>query len=165
MSTSAPTPAPFPHIPLLYTILFLFYEPISAFGGALLCHFDAPSFLQTMDGNAVYAPSSQIIYNQLGATYVLFAFNEAVLLRVCRDLTVWKVVMAGILMCDVLHLYASWCVMGTDVFVRPWVWRPEDWLAVGTIWAPLVVRIAFLAECGIDTEPETERKKKEKKRV
>lgn len=141
--------AELPHIPLLYVLLFLYYEPVAAFGGAMLCHFDAPQFLKTMDATAVYAPDSQVIFNQLAATYLLFAFNEGVVLRITKDLKIWKIMLLGIMLCDFVHLYASWCVMGTAVFIRPWVWRPEDWLAVGTIWAPLFVRLAFLAEVGI----------------
>ena len=104
-----------------------------------------------MDGTAVYAPSSQVIFDQLAATYVLFAFNEAVVLRVTKELKVWKAIVLGISLCDVLHLHASWRVMGTEVFTSPWLWRPEDWLAVGSVWVPLFVRLAFLADVGIDT--------------
>jgi hypothetical protein len=143
------TTSDFPHIPFFpYILLFLWYEPIAALGGAILCHFDAPQFLNTMDATAIYQPSSQVIFDQLAGTYVLFAFNEGILLRLVKNLRVWKIVMVGILACDVLHLYASWCVMGTSVFVRPWLWRPEDWLAVGTIWVPVLVRVAFLNEMG-----------------
>jgi hypothetical protein len=142
------TTSDFPHIPFSYILLFLWYEPLAAFGGAMLCHFDAPRFLNTMTATAVYQPSSQVIFDQLAATYVLFAFNEGIVLRMVKDLRVWKIMITGMLACDVLHLYASWIIMGTSVFVRPWVWRAEDWLAVGTMWVPLLVRAAFLKEIG-----------------
>jgi hypothetical protein len=142
------TPSDFTHIPFLYILLFLWYEPLAALGGAMLCHFDAPRFLSTMTATAIYQPSSQVIFDQLAATYVLFAFNEGILLRMVKDLRVWNIMMTGMLVCDVLHLYASWVIMGTSVFLRPWVWRGEDWLAVGTMWVPLLVRAAFLKEIG-----------------
>ena len=145
-------PSQLPHIPLIYRVLLLWFEPLAAFNGAILCHFDAPSFLNTMSATAVYTPSSQVIFDQLAATYTLFAFNEAVVLRISKDLKVWKAMILGILLCDTLHLYASWVVMGTELFVRPWLWRAEDAIAVGMLWVPIVIRIAFLLEVGIRRE-------------
>jgi hypothetical protein len=138
----------FPHIPFIYRLFFLYLEPVMAFNGSILCHWYPTIFLNTMSAAAQYAPSNQVIYDQLAATYVLFAFNEAVLLRTIKDLRVWKTVLVGILLCDSIHLYSMWCVMGTQVFFSPQLWRKEDWVNLALLWGPVVLRSSFLAEVG-----------------
>lgn len=137
-----------PHIPLIYRIFFLYMEPVMAFNGAILCHWYPTIFLNTMSATAKYAPSNQVIYDQLAATYVLFSFNQAVLLRTSKDLKVWKTVLVGILLCDFIHLYSMWCVMGTQVFLSPQLWRSEDWVNLVLLYGPVVLRSSFLAEVG-----------------
>lgn len=144
-----------PHVPLVYIVFFLFLEPFFALTGAVLAHFDAPSFLNTFSESAVYTPASQVIFDQLAATYVLFAFNQAVLLRVAKDLRVWKTVLLGIVLCDVLHLYASWSEIGSAVFWNPGMWRMEDWTNFGLLYGPMGLRLAFIMEVGFEKENES----------
>jgi len=144
-----PSPGtPTQKIPLLYRIFFLYYEPLSAFNGALLCHMNAPMFLRTMSSTAIYTPSHQVIFDQLAATYLLFAFNEAVVLRLTHDLKVWKAMVLGILLCDLVHLYGSWAELGTDMFFNPILWRWEDAINLGMLWSGVVIRVLFLMGVG-----------------
>ena len=138
------------YIPFLYRFLFLYYEPFSAFGGSILCWFNPSQFLLVMapTSMAVYAPSNQVIYDQLAATYMLFAFNEAVVLRLTDDLNVWKGIVAGILLCDLGHLWAAYRIWGIVCF-QPWLWRPEEWVNLGMIVVPGIIRVALLLDVGI----------------
>src|SRR5436190_15183723 len=118
-----------PKIPLAYRILFLYIEPLAALGGAVSTHFFPSTYLLGMSPSATastYSPQTQVVFDQLAATYFLFAFNEAVVLRVTSELKVWKAIVLGILLCDVMHLYGSGAAMGWDVFISPWLWRSED---------------------------------------
>jgi len=135
-------------IPLPYRILFLYFEPFMAFFGAVICHFDPTRFLNTMSPTAVYAPSNQVIFDQVAATYTLFAFNEAVVLRVTNELRVWKTIMIGILICDAIHLYASYVALGPAAFWDPRLWRLEDAVNLGILWGQSAFRIAFLLDIG-----------------
>ncbi|KAI9663923.1 MAG: hypothetical protein M1821_007414 [Bathelium mastoideum] len=139
--------ATLPQIPLPYLIHFLWFEPAAAFIGALLCHFSPSEFLPAYT-DARYTPSNQIIYDMLGATYVLFAWNEAVVLRFCKDLRVWKAIVLGILVCDILHLCASWAAIGTEAFFNPITWRSGEWVNYTMLYGPAAMRIAFLMEVG-----------------
>ncbi|KAF4344213.1 hypothetical protein FBEOM_1807 [Fusarium beomiforme] len=118
------------HIPLAYRALFLWFEPLAAFVGSFIIWFNPVKFLNTMDATAKFAPDNRVIYNQLAATYTLFAYNEAILLRTTKDLRIWRTVLFGILICDALHLYASWLAV-PSVFWNPAVWRWEDWVNFG----------------------------------
>lgn len=136
-------------IPFAYRALFLYFEPFAALFGAVLLHFRPQLFLNTMSPIARYASDNQVIYDQLSATYTLFAFNEAVLLRVTKDLRVWKALLVGILVCDAIHLYGSWAALGGDVFWDVRSWRAEDWANLGSLWGQGAFRVAFLAGIGL----------------
>lgn len=137
------------NIPFLYRFVFLWFEPLAAFGGSLILWFAPALFLNTMSPTSRYAPDSKVMYDQVAATYTLFAYNEAVLLRSTNDLRVWRTVVIGILICDVLHMYASWAALGS-VFWTPGVWRWEDWVNLGSLWGQAAVRVAFLMGVGLE---------------
>lgn len=138
-----------PKIPWIYRAVFLYFEPVAAFFGACLLHFRPTMFLNTMAPVAKYAADNQVIYDQLAATYTLFALNEAIVLRVTNDLRVWKAILGGILICDAIHLYGSWAALGGAVFWDPRNWRAEDWANLGSLWAQSAVRAAFVAGFGL----------------
>ncbi|KAF2236477.1 hypothetical protein EV356DRAFT_443330 [Viridothelium virens] len=140
-----------PPIPLAYRILLLWFEPLAAFNGALLCLFSPSTFLRTFTV-LPYVAASQVIYDQLAACYVLFAWNEAIVLRYSQDLRVWKAIVLGILVCDMVHLYASWHALSTEVFLRPWLWRAEEWVNHALLYGPGAMRVAFLMEVGFGKE-------------
>ena len=147
-----------PKVALPYRLLFLYFEPFMAFTGAIICLFNPTLFLNGMSPTAVYAPSNQVIFDQLAGTYTLFAFNEAVVLRVTNDIRVWKAILVGILICDMIHLYASYTALGATVFWDPRLWRLEDTINLGTLWGQSVVRIAFLLNIGLDKNGKQKRK-------
>ncbi|KAH6985386.1 hypothetical protein EDB80DRAFT_821918 [Ilyonectria destructans] len=138
------------NIPFAYRALFLYFEPVGAFVGALLLHFRPSSFLNVMAPAAKYAPDNQIIYDQLAATYTLFAFNEAIILRITNDLRVWRGILIGILVCDAIHLFGSWAALGGAVFWDPRTWMLEDWVNLVSLWGQAAVRLAFVAGIGLE---------------
>lgn len=151
------------HIPLPYRALFLYLEPLAALGGTLTLILQPAMFLNTMTPHATYAADNYVIYQNLAATYLLFSWFEAVVLRVAGgNLAIWRAVLGGIMLCDVIHLYASWSALeaaaaaglngGTNVFWRPELWRWEDWVNLGTLWGQAAVRVAFLAGWGVGKE-------------
>lgn len=139
------------YVPLPYRLLLLWIEPLCAFNGALLCLFAPALFLDTFT-TAPYRADHQIMFDQLAATYILFAFNQAIVLRMTNDLRVWKGIITGILICDVVHLYGAWNVMGTQAFLDPRLWRASEAVNFALLYGPGALRIAFLMELGVKTE-------------
>jgi hypothetical protein len=135
-------------IPFIYRFVFLFFEPAGALGGSLLLHFKPQPFLTTMSPNLTYTASHQVLYDMLAATYVLFAFNEAVVLRLASNLKIWKAIMCGILLCDAIHLYGSWTALGGEIFWNPLLWRWEDAVNLGSLWLQGALRVALILEVG-----------------
>ncbi len=153
-------------IPLVYRALFLYFEPLAAFGGAIQSHFLPLEFLSTF---LVAPPSAvsadyQIIFDQLAATYLLFAWNEAVVLRLTADLKIWKAIIFGILMCDLVHLYGSLGALGPEIFWNPALWRWQEWLNFSMLYVPGALRLSFLFGIGLGGRSTGSRKSKGKKR-
>lgn len=137
-------------LPLVYRVLFLYFEPMGALLGSLLLHFSPQKFLTTMRPDLVYDAMHQVVYDMLAATYVLFAFNEAVILRLTNDLRIWKALLCGILLCDAIHLYGSCSALGNSVFWNPLLWRWEDAVNLGSLWLQGAIRVAFIYGLGLD---------------
>ena len=137
-------------IPFLYRFILTWFEPAAALNGAVLCLFWPALFLQTFT-TVTYRPDHQVMFDQLAATYILFTFLEAVVLRITSELRVWKAVVFGILLCDAVHLYGAWGVMGTESFLSPATWRPEEWVNFAMLYGPGAVRVGLLFEVGFPT--------------
>ena len=84
------------------------------------------------------------------------------LLRSTDDLKVWKIVLAGIVLCDVLHLWGSLEVLGSQGFwdVRKWRW--EEWVSLGMLWGPGAMRVMFCAGVGLGEEERDGKMQKKK---
>jgi hypothetical protein len=120
-----------------------------------MAHWRPAEYLTGMSPPATartYDPATQVVFDQLAATYLLFAFNEAVVLRRTRERSVWRAVVLGIALCDLLHLYGACCAMGARMFGDPRLWRGVDWVNLGLPWGPVGLRMAFLLEVGFGAE-------------
>ena len=102
-----------------------------------------------MPSTSAYHASSQIAYDQLASTYLLFAFIEGVLLRVVDDLRTWRWIVFGLALCDAGHCYAAWCEMGTRGVLAVGEWSGKDWVTNVLNVAPLVTRGLFLVGAGM----------------
>ena len=139
-------------IPAPYRLLFLYIEPIAALGGTVLCLFRPLQFLQTFSPLATAAtfdPLSQPIYDQLAALLLLFAWTQAVVLRSTSDITVWKRILFGMALCDGIHLWGQYRILGPEVFFDPRLWRSEEWLNFIMLYGPGGMRLAFCAGIGL----------------
>jgi hypothetical protein len=101
-----------------------------------------------MPQTARYAAESQIVYDQLAASYLFFAIVEVLILRTTHELCVWRAVVFALLLCDAGHLYAAWLEMGTQAFFHAWNWRGHDAATMLSFIVPVVLRIAFLLNIG-----------------
>ena len=144
-------------IPFLYRFVFLYFEPFAAFFGTLINLFNPISFLQTMSPAATSStiPSPQVLHDQLAALLFLFAWFEAVVLRSTKDVSVWKAVLFGMFLCDVLHLFASYRELGIEVFLDPGKWRAQEWVNFIMLYGPGSLRLAFCAGIGLNGPTKT----------
>lgn len=146
-------------LPLVYRAAFLLIEPIFALSGAIVAHFKPLDYLQLTHGDS--APlttasiplSTNVVLTQLANLYLLFAFNEALILRSTSDLHVWRTVLLGMLIADFGHLY-SVSALGPDIYWKVTQWNVMDFGNVGFVYAGACLRIAFLCGIGLSVPPE-----------
>lgn len=142
-------------LPLPYRLFFLFIEPVSALVGAYYAHFQQREYLLLTDASSapVLTPiptGTSIVLSQLANLYLLFALNEALVLRSTVDLRVWKTVLFVLLVADLGHLYTV-RALGLDVYL-PWNfarWNAIDWGNIPFVYLGACMRAAFLANVGL----------------
>jgi hypothetical protein len=145
-------------VPLAYRAAFLFVEPIFALFGAILAHFKPLQYLQLTDAasapttSATIPLATNIVLTQLANLYLLFAINEALLLRSTSDMHVWRTVLVGCLIADFGHLY-SVSALGPDIYWKISQWNVMDFGNVGFVYAGASLRIAFLCGVGLKANP------------
>ncbi len=143
-------------LPRFYTAFFLFIEPISALIGAFYAHSRPLEYLQLTHADSspswesTIPLSTSIVLSQLANLYLLFALNEALVLRSTSDLRVWKTVLFGLLLADFGHLY-SVRGLGAEIYWNALKWNKMDWGNVGFVYAGATMRLLFLAGVGMDT--------------
>ena len=150
------------HIHIAYRLLFLYIEPAGAFLGFLITLLDPFQYLHSLSPQAVPADMSPLespIYDQLSAHLLRFAWSQAVVLRMTSDLRTWKLILFGMFLCDVFHLWGSARILGTDVFFNPRLWRWEEWVNFIMLYGPGSLRLAFCAGFGINEAQTVEPKK------
>ncbi|KAL8901077.1 MAG: hypothetical protein Q9192_000740 [Flavoplaca navasiana] len=141
------------HIALPYRILFLYIEPLAALFGTYTNLFQPEPYLLSLSPNAVYSSLTYPIYAQIAGHDLLFSWLQAVLLRSTSSVKIWKIVLFGMLMCDVLHLYGSYVVLGAEGFFNPETWRWEEWITFVMTYGPGLLRAAFCLGIGVGKVP------------
>ncbi|KAJ4388579.1 hypothetical protein N0V93_006037 [Gnomoniopsis smithogilvyi] len=136
----------------IYRVWHLYIEPFSAFYGAVLCARSPLLYLSVMSPRANrshFNSEVQVVFDQLAATYLLFAFNQGVVLRIADgNLRIWRALLAGMLICDLVHIWGTSKALGPSLFV-PVEWRFYDWVNVIMLIIPVLLRSAFLAGVGV----------------
>lgn len=143
-------------LPLPYTLFFLTIEPISALVGAFFASFRPLTYLQLT--HSASAPltsgaipiSTNIVLAQLANLYLLFAINEAFVLRATYDIRVWRTVLFGLLIADFGHLY-SVSALGPSIYWNFTQWNAIDWGNLGFVYVGATMRLAFLFGVGLKT--------------
>jgi len=138
-------------MPLLYRLFFLVIEPISALVGAYYAHFDQTAYLELSDAASLPSPiprGTSIALSQLANLYLLFALNEALVLRATSDLRVWKTVLFVLLVADLGHLYTV-RQLGVDIYWSVGRWNAIDWGNVPFVYLGATMRMAFLVDVGL----------------
>ncbi|KAI1354615.1 hypothetical protein F5Y01DRAFT_273441 [Xylaria sp. FL0043] len=136
-------------LPLTYRVFFLIIEPISALVGAFYAHFRQDAYLSMTHADSATLPvplGTSIVMSQLANLYLLFALNEALVLRCTSDMTVWKVVLLVLLVADFGHLH-SVSGHGASIYWDFTRWNAIDWGNIPFVYLGASMRIAFL--CGI----------------
>ncbi|KAI8964064.1 hypothetical protein F5Y11DRAFT_345803 [Daldinia sp. FL1419] len=146
-------------LPLAYRAFFLIIEPISALVGAFYAHFRQDEYLSMTRHAASPVPlETSVVLSQLANLYLLFALNEALVLRSTGDLRVWRTVLFVLLVADFGHLY-SVNGLGSWVYWEVTRWNAIDYGNILFVYLGASMRIAFLTGIGLGTSSPARTKK------
>jgi hypothetical protein len=138
--------------PFIYRLCFLWIEPLSAHFGVLVNLFTPLTFLQSLSPLATattLSPLEKPIYDQLAAHLFLSPWMQMVVLRSTSDIQVWERILLGMFLCDVLHLWASYSILGARVYFNPTAWRWEEWVNFAALYGFGSIRLALSAGIGL----------------
>ncbi|KAK7532505.1 uncharacterized protein J3D65DRAFT_606389 [Phyllosticta citribraziliensis] len=148
-------------VPLVYRVYMLWLEPVFAVIGAYLYIFTPTDALQIITPPPLHpqtlqqTPIEKLLMWEVASLYVYFAFIEFVVLRYVgserRD--IWRLVVAGILLCDMGHLWSLKLVADASgqpsALWDPRMWtRWEDWGNQFTTWFGFLLRVSFILGVG-----------------
>lgn len=142
----------------IYRVFLLYIEPLSTIVGAFFAHFLPRTYLDLTHSPSappIGAPlpiSTTVVLTQLANLYLLFAINEALVLRATNNLTVWRTLLFGLLIADFGHLY-SVRELGYHLYWQFWAWNAMDWGNIGFVYLGATTRIAFLCGVGVRKTP------------
>ncbi|KAK3398345.1 hypothetical protein B0T20DRAFT_410861 [Sordaria brevicollis] len=135
-------------IPLLYRIVLLYIEPFFALNGAFMVFFQPHKYADLMTRSSIpYEPSTQHLYTQIGSLWLLFAFNQAIILRLYDDVRLWKLMCVGMLLSDAGH---NWSMVqglgGWNQWAKVGEWKASDWTLFLSTTPLMLVRILILLQ-------------------
>ncbi|MCJ1355645.1 MAG: hypothetical protein MMC33_005637 [Icmadophila ericetorum] len=149
------------NIPLIYTLFFLYLEPLSLLAGVYYTLFSPQKYLEIVHAiptvtsyssataaSAVAKPldhSAMVLVTQLANVYFLFFLTESLVLRATSEAGVWKVLMAALMVADVGHLTIVWR-FGGEVAAEGLGLAAADWAKPAVM---MVIRGAFLLDVGM----------------
>ncbi|TWU73900.1 hypothetical protein ED733_003419 [Metarhizium rileyi] len=139
-------------IPLPYRLLLTVLEPLFAANGAMLV-FRAPAhYLSMMTRHAAAATAGPtFLYTSLGGSWLYFAFVEAVVMRVCDDLRLWRLLCAGMLLSDAVFCHSvAQAVGGWAAWAGLSAWTLDDHLVFWGTVPFIVVRVLVVLGVGLD---------------
>ncbi|KAK2054345.1 hypothetical protein LY76DRAFT_235931 [Colletotrichum caudatum] len=150
-------------VPGIYQLV-LTIEPILAVLGAVMVLHTPHQYLAGMTRNQTpYAPDVQFLYTQLGGAWLYFAFIEGVVLRLFDDLSLWRVLCAGMLLSDAAYFHSTaQAVGGWDVWLDRSAWTVEDYSVFIASAPMLIVRCLIVLGVGIRVPKEAGAKQGEK---
>lgn len=141
-------------IPFFYRLTFNYIEPFFATLGAIGIIADPETVVQGQTPHAAIhyskaAAQLRPLTFQTAGGWLLLAFHDVFLLRYTSDVNIWRLVMTGGLISDIVYSYSIWLDIGTAQFFDPRLWSAADSFLVLTTLYPLFAKIAFLLGIGL----------------
>lgn len=144
-------------IPSVYRLCINNVEPLLAFGGAMQTLFWPADYLATMahrpqtGDTPAYDARTHFLYTSLTGAWILFAYLEAVFLRLYpNDVQLWKRLIVPMLLSDLLFGHSTALAVGGYRELLSFThYTAADWLVCLATWPLVLVRVAFVLGIGL----------------
>ena len=148
------SPPKLTHISPIYTLYFLYIDPLLALIGSLFILTSPLSFLRaTIPPNPStthplpLTPTTKLLLTNIAVMYLLISILQGIVLRLTRERNVWVCILAALMLVDVGHLYANWEV-APQRFVEVGGWTKDEWVGNGTLVLGAALRFLFVLGVG-----------------
>ncbi|GAB1743983.1 hypothetical protein KC318_g11903 [Hortaea werneckii] len=139
-------------LPFIYKAFFLYIEPVATAVGAYYAWFQQDEYMRLTYSTPAdvlgVSTREHITLLQLANLYLVFAINEALVLRATNDLKVWRIFLVGLLIADFGHLW-SVHALGWPIYYQFWTWNSIHWGNLGFVYVGASMRMAFLSGLGL----------------
>lgn len=98
---------------------------------------------------STYKPNHAFLFHHLAALYAFMAIIMGGLLRASKDIQVWRVVIAAVLVVDIAMLAIAYASVKKQYELRADDMRSSDWSNVLFTGLVTAIRIFFLAGIGV----------------
>src|ERR1700761_3399586 len=147
-------------IPGFYRFYFSWSDPAICLWGAYIDFF-TPAFVSNAflpSTIAKWDPLFDFTLQQLGGALLMLAFIDIVLLRYTKDVKIWKIIQAAVLIYDLSLLYSNYYSLKQQGRLSVSALRWEDWGGIFISFQAAVVRSAFLLGVGLSKDEKVVKK-------
>lgn len=140
-----------PKINTFYYVWFEWVDPIILLPSILALIFKPQVMIEAFipPTLSTYNPDQGFLVHQLAAMFAFVAIMLAGVLRLSKDIEVWRTIIAGILLIDVAMLLSTVVSLKQQGRLSFSGIRPEDWGNIVFILIVTIIRILFLAGVGV----------------
>ncbi|KAF9872324.1 hypothetical protein CkaCkLH20_10151 [Colletotrichum karsti] len=138
-------------VPAIYQFIMMTIEPIFAILGSVMTIHAPNQYLAGLSRNAhPFEESTRFVFTQLSGSWLFFAFTEGVVLRLFDDLSLWRVVSAGMLLSDAAYCHGTaQAVGGWEEWLKYSNWTVEDYVIFWSTAPMVLVRILIVLGIGV----------------
>lgn len=138
-------------IHVLYRFWFLWLDPIVLVATVCALVFNPQLMLDNFAPPplSAYNPDQGFLIHQLAALFAFMAIMLGGVLRVSKDIQVWRVVIWGVLVVDIAMLASSYVSLKQQDRLSPDAIHSADWSNILSTAFITAVRIFFLAGVGV----------------
>ena len=141
-------------IPGFYSFYFSWSDPAICLWGAYMDFF-TPAFVSNAflpEKIQKWNPIFDFTLQQLGGALLMLAFIDIVLLRYTKDVKIWKILQAAVLIYDLSLLYSNYYSLKQQGRLSVSALRWEDWGGIFISAQAAVVRSLFILGVGLAKE-------------
>lgn len=134
-----------------YRFWFLWLDPIILVATVYALVFTPQVMLDALAPPplSAYNPDQGFLLHQLAALYAFVAIILGEVLRISKDIQVWRVVVLAVLVVDVAMLASNYASLKQQDRLGLWAMRSADWSNILFTGLVTAIRIFFLAGVGV----------------
>jgi hypothetical protein len=140
-----------PKIHVFYRLWFLWIDPVILAASVSALVFTPQLMLDALAPPplSAYNPDQGFLLHQLAALFTFVAIILGGVLRVSKEIRVWRVVILGVLVVDIAMLASIYASLKQQDRLSLGAMRSQDWSSIALTGFVGILRVLFLAGVGV----------------